>query len=282
MTDLIDDVADQQDAADAPFKGLMAGKRGLIMGVANDRSIAWGIASAIAAQGAELAFTYQNESLKKRVEPLASSVGSTVAVMCDVADDDALDRAFDELGSAWGSIDFVLHAIAYSDKSELKGRYADTTRENFLNTLDISCFSFTNIARRAWPLMTKGGSMLTLSYLGANRTTPNYNVMGVAKAALEASVRYLAADLGEHGIRVNAISAGPMKTLAGSAIADARHTFRFAERNAPLRRNASLDEVGRAGLYLLSDLSTGVTGEIHYVDGGFHTVAIPKPERVEE
>jgi enoyl-[acyl-carrier protein] reductase I len=282
MTDLIDDLADQREAEKAPFKGLMAGKRGLIMGVANDRSIAWGIASAVAGQGAELAFTYQNESLKKRVEPLAGSVGSTLAVMCDVGNDDALDRAFDEIGTAWGGLDFVLHAIAYSDKGELKGRYADTSRENFLNTLDISCFSFTNIARRAWPLMKDGGSMLTLSYLGANRTTPNYNVMGVAKAALEASVRYLAADLGEHGIRVNAISAGPMKTLAGSAIADARHTFRFAEKNAPLKRNASLDEVGRAGLYLLSDLSAGVTGEIHYVDGGFHTVAIPKPDREEE
>ncbi|WP_420406442.1 enoyl-ACP reductase FabI [Nisaea sp.] len=260
----------------------MAGKRGLIMGVANERSIAWGIASAAASQGAELAFTYQNDSLKKRVEPLAASVGSSLAVMCDVGNDSALDRAFDEIGSAWGGLDFVLHAIAYSDKGELKGRYADTSRENFLNTLDISCFSFTNIARRAWPLMKNGGSMLTLSYLGANRTTPNYNVMGVAKAALEASVRYLAADLGEHGIRVNAISAGPMKTLAGSAIADARHTFRFAEKNAPLKRNASLVEVGQAGLYLLSDLSTGVTGEVHYVDGGFHTVAIPKPDREEE
>lgn len=282
MTDLIDDTADQRDAESAPYKGLMAGKRGLIMGVANDRSIAWGIASAVAAQGAQLAFTYQNESLKKRVHPLAESVGSPLAVMCDVADDDALDRAFDEIGTAWGGLDFVLHAIAYSDKGELKGRYADTSRDNFLNTLDISCFSFTNIARRAWPLMKDGGSMLTLSYLGANRTTPNYNVMGVAKAALEASVRYLAADLGEDGIRVNAISAGPMRTLAGSAIADARHTFRFAETNAPLKRNATLNEVGQAGLYLLSDLSAGVTGEIHYVDGGFHTVAIPKPERAAE
>jgi len=282
MTDLIDDLADLSEAEDTPFQGLMAGKRGLIMGVANDRSIAWGIAAAAAAQGAELAFTYQNDSLKKRVEPLAASVGSSLAVMCDVGDDDALDRAFDEIGTAWGSLDFVVHAIAYSDKGELKGRYADTSRENFLNTLDISCFSFTNIARRAWPLMTNGGSMLTLSYLGANRTTPNYNVMGVAKAALEASVRYLAADLGEHGIRVNAISAGPMRTLAGSAIADARHTFRFAEKNAPLKRNASLNEVGQAGLYLLSDLSAGVTGEIHYVDGGFHTVAIPKPDREED
>lgn len=282
MTDLIDDLADQSEAESVPFKGLMAGKRGLVMGVANERSIAWGIASAAASQGAQLAFTYQNESLKKRVEPLAASVGSNVAVMCDVSDDDALDRAFEEIGKTWGGLDFILHAIAYSDKGELKGRYADTSRENFLNTLDISCFSFTNIARRAWPLMTDGGSMLTLSYVGANRTTPNYNVMGVAKAALEASVRYLAADLGEHGIRVNAISAGPMKTLAGSAIADARHTFRFAEKNAPLKRNASLDEVGHAGLYLLSDLSAGVTGEIHYVDGGFHTVAIPKPDREEE
>ena len=278
MADLIDDTADQRDVESEPYKGLMAGKRGVIMGVANDRSIAWGIAAAAASQGAQLAFTYQNESLKKRVYPLAESVGSPLAVMCDVSDDDALDRAFDEIGTAWGGLDFVLHAIAYSDKGELKGRYADTSRDNFLNTLDISCFSFTNIARRAWPLMKDGGSLLTLSYLGANRTTPNYNVMGVAKAALEASVRYLAADLGEHGIRVNAISAGPMKTLAGSAIADARHTFRFAEANAPLNRNASLAEVGHAGLYLLSDLSAGVTGEIHYVDGGFHTVAIPKPE----
>jgi len=257
---------------------IMAGKRGLILGVANEKSIAWGIASAVAAHGAELAFTYQNEPMRKRVEPLAASVGSDLIMPCDVADPDSLDAAVAAVAARWDSIDFAVHAVAYSDKNELKGRYCDTSRTNFLNTLDISCYSFTALAQRLVPLMTAGGSLITLTYLGAERTTPNYNVMGVAKAALEASVRYLAADLGPDGIRVNAISAGPMRTLAGSAIADARYTFRYSESAAPLKRNASLEEVGRTGMYLLSDLSAGVTGEVMHVDGGFHTVAIPRPQ----
>ena len=257
---------------------IMAGKRGLILGVANEKSIAWGIASAVAAHGAELAFTYQNEAMRKRVEPLAASVGSDLIMPCDVADPDSLDAAVAAVAARWERIDFAVHAVAYSDKNELKGRYCDTSRTNFLNTLDISCYSFTALAQRLVPLMTAGGSLITLTYLGAERTTPNYNVMGVAKAALEASVRYLAADLGPDGIRVNAISAGPMRTLAGSAIADARYTFRYSESAAPLKRNASLEEVGRTGLYLLSDLSTGVTGEVMHVDGGFHAVAIPRPQ----
>jgi len=257
---------------------IMAGKRGLILGVANEKSIAWGIASAVAAHGAELAFTYQNEAIKKRVEPLAESVGSSLVMACDVADMASLDAVAAAVAARWGSIDFAVHAVAYSDKAELKGRYCDTSRANFRNTLDISCYSFTALAQRLAPLMTGGGSLLTLTYLGAERSTPNYNVMGVAKAALEASVRYLAVDLGPDGIRVNAISAGPMRTLAGSAIADARYTFRYAENAAPLRRNASLEEVGRAGLYLLSGLSAGVTGEIMHVDGGFHSIAIPRPQ----
>lgn len=262
----------------AQARPIMAGKRGLILGVANDKSIAWGIASAVAGQGAELAFTYQNDAIKRRVEPLAASVGSDLVMQCDVSDADSLDAVVAALAERWGRIDFAVHAVAYSDKNELKGRYSDTSRSNFRNTLDISCFSFTALAQRVAPLMTEGGSLITLTYLGAERTTPNYNVMGVAKAALEASVRYLAVDLGPDGIRVNAISAGPMRTLAGSAIADARYTFRYAENAAPLKRNASLEEVGRAGLYLLSDLSSGVTGEIMHVDGGFHSVAIPRPQ----
>jgi enoyl-[acyl-carrier protein] reductase I len=257
---------------------IMAGRRGLILGVANEKSIAWGIASAVAAHGAQLAFTYQNDAMRKRVEPLAASVGSDLVMPCDVADPASLDAAVAAVAARWDGIDFAVHAVAYSDKNELKGRYCDTSRANFLNTLDISCYSFTALAQRVAPLMTAGGSLITLTYLGAERTTPNYNVMGVAKAALEASVRYLAADLGPDGIRVNAISAGPMRTLAGSAIADARYTFRYSESAAPLKRNASLEEVGRTGLYLLSDLSAGVTGEVMHVDGGFHTVAIPRPQ----
>jgi enoyl-[acyl-carrier protein] reductase I len=257
---------------------IMAGRRGLILGVANEKSIAWGIASAVAAHGAELAFTDQNDAMRKRVEPLAASVGSDLVMPCDVADPASLDAAVAAVAARWDGIDFAVHAVAYSDKNELKRRYCDTSRANFLNTLDISCYSFTALAQRVAPLMTAGGSLITLTYLGAERTTPNYNVMGVAKAALEASVRYLAADLGPDGIRVNAISAGPMRTLAGSAIADARYTFRYSESAAPLKRNASLEEVGRTGLYLLSDLSAGVTGEVMHVDGGFHTVAIPRPQ----
>lgn len=260
--------------------GLLAGKRGLVMGVANEKSLAWGIAKAAANQGAELAFTYQAESFAKRVQPLAESVGSDVLIPCDVSDDADLDRAFDQLKERWDRLDFIVHAVAYSDKSQLKGRYLDTTRENFRHTLSISAYSFTAVAQRAMPMMSEGGSLLTLSYLGAERVTPNYNVMGVAKAALEASVRYMAADLGPHGIRVNALSAGPMRTLAGSAIADARFTFRWSAEQAPLHRNVELEEVGRSGLYLISDLSGGVTGEVHHVDGGYHAVAIPHPSRV--
>ncbi len=265
-------------AHDMSTSGLMAGKKGLIMGVANDKSIAWGIAEALATAGAELAFTYQTEAFSRRVGPLAASVGSDFTLPCDVASEDDLDQVFLALQERWQSLDFIVHAIAYSDKNELKGHYVDTSRENFRNTMDVSCFSFTNVARRAAPLMTAGGSMITLSYLGAERTLPNYNVMGVAKAALEASVRYLAADYGADGIRVNALSAGPMRTLAGSAIGGARYVYRYTERSAPLRRNLALEEVGRAGLYLASDLSSGVTGEIMYVDGGFHAVAIPPAE----
>lgn len=262
----------------ASSTGFMAGRKGLIMGVANDRSIAWGIASAVAAQGAELAFTYQNESIARRVTPLAQSVGSSLVYECNVSDDDQLDRLFEAIGKDWGGLDFVVHAIAYSDKSELKGRYVDTSRENFRNTMDISCFSFTNVARRAAPLMKEGGSMITLSYLGSIRTIPNYNVMGIAKAALEASVRYIATDVGARGIRVNALSPGPMRTLAGSAIADARYVYRYSEANAPLERNIDMKEVGNAALFLLSDLSSGMTGEVHYVDGGLRVVGIPKPK----
>lgn len=260
---------------------IMAGKRGLIIGVANDRSIAWGIAAALAEHGAELAFTYQNESIERRVRPLAESVGADIVLQCDVTDPESLDAVVGQIEERWGGIDFALHAVAYSDKAELKGKYYDTSRANFINTMDVSCYSFTALAQRLAPLMSEGGSLLTLSYLGAERSTPNYNVMGVAKAALEASVRYLAADLGPDGIRVNALSAGPMRTLAGSAIADARYTFRFSENAAPLGRNAALEEVGRTGMYLLSRLSSGVTGEVVHVDGGFHSVAIPHPSRRE-
>jgi enoyl-[acyl-carrier protein] reductase I len=256
---------------------LMAGKRGLIMGVANDHSIAWGIARALRRHGARLAFTYQNETLEKRVRPLAEAVDANLVVPCQAESDASLDSAFATIGREWGGLDFVVHAIAYSDKDELKGRYLDTTRENFLTTLDVSCYSFTATARRAAALMTKGGSLVTLSFLGAERVVPNYNVMGVAKAALEASVRYLASDLGPHGVRVNAISAGPVRTLAGSAIAGAREIFRFAQANAPLRRPVALEDLGGAALYLLSDLSAGVTGEVHHVDSGYHAIAMPAP-----
>jgi enoyl-[acyl-carrier protein] reductase I len=258
----------------------MAGKRGLVMGVANDRSIAWGMAEVLAKQGAELAFTYQGESFERRVRPLAESLGADLVLPCDVDDDGQIEAAFAALAEAWGKLDFVVHALAYSDKEELKGRYLNTTRRNFARTLVISCYSFTAVARRAAALMGEGGSLLTLSYLGAERVTPNYNVMGVAKAALETSVRYLAVDLGDQGVRVNAISAGPMRTLAGSAIADARFVYRWSQTHAPLERNVRLDEVGAAGLYLLSDLSAGVTGEVMHVDGGYNVVGIPSPRRL--
>ena len=260
--------------------GLMAGKRGLIMGVANDHSIAWGIATALHKQGADLAFTYQGSAFERRVRPLADSVGSSIVLPCDVEQESDVAGVFAELGKAWGALDFVVHAIAYSDKEELKGRYLNTSRANFRRTLAISCYSFTAVAREAAPLMSSGGSLITLSYLGAERVTPNYNVMGVAKAALEASVRYLAVDLGADGIRVNAISAGPMRTLAGSAIGDARFVFGWNRDHAPLKRNVLLEEVGSAGLYLASDLSQGVTGEVHYVDGGYNIVGIPPAARV--
>lgn len=257
---------------------LMKGKRGLIMGVANDHSIAWGIAKAVADQGAELAFTYQGDSLKKRVEPLAQSVGSSLLLPCDVEDLASVDAVFAALEKQWGKLDFLVHAIAFSDKNELKGRYADTTRDNFARTMLISCFSFTEIAKRAAPLMVDGGSMVTLTYAGSVRVMPNYNVMGVAKAALEASVRYLANDYGPQNIRVNAISAGPVRTLAGAGIADARLMFNYQKRHAPLRRTVTIEEIGGSGIYLLSDLSTGVTGEIHYVDSGYNIVSMPHPE----
>ena len=254
---------------------LMKGKRGLIMGVANERSIAWGIAKAMSEEGAKLAFSYQGEAFGKRVEPLAASVGSDILVDVDVTDDDSLDACFNTLADKWGSIDFVIHAIAFSDKNELTGRFVNTTRDNFKNSLAISCYSFIDVARRAEPLMPNGGTLLTLTYQGSNRVTPFYNVMGVAKAALEASVRYLATDFGPDNIRVNAISAGPVRTLAGSGVADARQMYNYQKRNSPLRRTVSLDEIGGAGLYLLSDLGSGVTGEIHFVDSGYSTVSMP-------
>ena len=258
----------------ADVSGIMAGKRGLVMGVANERSIAWGISAAAAAQGAELAFTYQGDALKKRVEPLAASIGSSLVMPCDVTDEASMDAIFDELKKTWGSIDFIVHAIAYSDKEELKGEYVDTTRDNFQRTMDISVYSFTALARRAAELMTDGGSMITLTYYGAERVMPHYNVMGVAKAALEASVRYLAVDLGGKNIRVNGLSAGPMKTLAASGIGDFRYILKWNEYNSPLKRNVTLDDVGGAGMYLLSDLSSGVSGETHHVDCGYHVVGM--------
>ena len=253
---------------------LMSGKRGLVMGIANNRSIAWGIAKAAADQGAELAFTYQGDALKKRVEPLAAEAGAKHVLPCDVSDDASVDAVFETLKSSWGTLDFVVHAIAYSNKEELDGRYVDTTADNFTKTLLISCYSFTAIARRAEKLMSNGGSLLTLTYYGAEKVMPHYNVMGVAKAALEASVRYLAEDLGRQKIRVNAISAGPIKTLAASGIADFRYILKWNEYNSPLRRTVSIEDVGGAGLYLLSDLSRGVTGEVHHVDAGYHVVGM--------
>ena len=253
---------------------LMAGRRGLIMGIANDHSIAWGIAETLHRHGAELALTYQGEAFARRVEPLAEALGANMLLPCDVSEPDSLDAVFDALKDGWGGLDFVLHAIAFSDKEELKGRYVDTSRDNFLKTLDISCFSFTAVAQRAAPLMGNRGSLVTLTYSGAERVMPNYNVMGVAKAALEASVRYLASDLGEQGVRVNAISAGPMRTLAGSAIASARQVYKWQGEHSALRRNVSLDDLGGAGLYLLSDLSASVTGEVLYVDAGYNVVGM--------
>ena len=253
---------------------LMHGKRGLIMGVANERSIAWGIAKTVHAHGAELAFTYQGEALEKRVRPLAAGINSDVVLPCDVAAPETLDALFRALAERWGRLDFVVHAVAYSDKEELKGRYIDTTPDNFARTMNISCYSFTDVCRRAAALMPDGGSLLTLSYFGAERVMPHYNVMGVAKAALEASVRYLAEDLGKHRVRVNALSAGPMKTLASSAIGDFRYILKWNEYNSPLRRNVTLDDIGGAGLYLLSGLSSGVTGEIHHVDCGYNIVGM--------
>ncbi|WP_350335809.1 enoyl-ACP reductase FabI [Coralliovum pocilloporae] len=256
--------------------GLMQGKRGLIMGVANDHSIAWGIAKALADQGAELAFTYQGEAFGKRVKPLAESVGSDLLLPCDVEDTETVDAVFDALKARWDSIDFLVHAVAFSDKRELKGKYADTTRDNFTRTMVISCFSFTEIAKRAAEMMPNGGSLVTLTYGGSTRVMPNYNVMGVAKAALESSVRYLAMDYGDQGIRVNAISAGPIRTLAGAGIGDARQMFNYQKRNSPLARTVSIEEVGGAGLYLMSDLSSGVTGEVHFVDSGYNIVSMPR------
>ena len=258
---------------------LMEGKHGLVMGVANDRSIAWGVAAELHKAGAELALSYQGEVFASRAKPLADSLGATLARPCDVEDRASLDRLFAELERTFGRLDFVVHAVAYADRDGLKGRYLDTTPENFRRSLDISCFSFTEVARRAEALMSGGGSLLTLSYLGARRVVPAYNVMGVAKAALEASVKYLAADLGPKAIRVNAISAGPVKTLAGSAIAGARQIYRASEVSAPLRRNPGPEEIGRAAVYLSSDLARAVTGEIHYVDGGFHAIGMPGVER---
>lgn len=253
---------------------IMAGKRGLIMGVANDRSIAWGIAKACHDHGAELAFTYQGEALEKRVRPLAESVGSDIVVPCDVTDDASIDATFKAIRDKWGKLDFVVHAIAFSDKNELDGLYLNTSRPNFVRTMDISVYSFTAVAQRAVPLMTNGGSLLTLTYFGAEKVMPHYNVMGVAKAALEASVRYLAADLGRDNIRVNAISAGPIKTLAASGIGDFRYILRWNELNSPLKRNVTIEDVGNSGLYLLSDLGAGVTGEVMHVDAGYHAVGM--------
>jgi enoyl-[acyl-carrier protein] reductase I len=261
-----------------PTGDLMKGRRGLIMGVANDRSIAWGITRQLHAQGAEIAFTFQGEALEKRVRPLAESIGSDIILPCDVSNMDSVDATFDVLEKRWGKLDFVVHAIAYSDKDELTGKYVDTTRQNFLNSLDISCYSFTAVCKRAYPMMKDGGSLLTLSYLGAERVMPHYNVMGVAKAALEASVRYLAADLGEYGVRVNGISAGPIKTLAASGIGDFRYILKWNEYNSPLKRNTTIEEVGGSALYLLSDLGRGTTGEIIHVDCGYHVVGMKRAD----
>jgi enoyl-[acyl-carrier protein] reductase I len=261
---------------------LMQGKRGLIMGVANDHSIAWGIARTLAAHGATLAFTYQGEALGRRVKPLAESVGSKLIMPCDVEDIASVDAVFAEIEKQWGTLDFYVHAIGFSDKNELKGRYADTSRDNFSRTMMISCFSFTEGAKRAARLMPNGGALLTLTFNGSERTMPNYNVMGLAKAALEASVRYLAVDFGRERIRVNAISAGPIRTLAGAGIGDARAMFAFQQKHSPLGRGVTLDELGGAALYLLSDLSTGVTGEIHFVDSGYNVISMPHPDALKD
>ena len=261
---------------------IMAGKRGLVMGVANDRSIAWGIARILAGQGAELAFTYQGGAFGRRAVPLAQSLGSKIIEECNVLDLPSVDNVFDKIKKEWGSLDFVVHALAFSDPRELAGRYADTTRENFTSTMVISCFSFTEVAKRAADLMPNGGSLITLSYGGATRWVPSYNVMGVAKAALEASVRYLAADLGPQGIRVNALSAGPMRTLSGAGVGDARVIFNFQKENSPLKRTPTLDEVGGSALYLLSPMSGAVTGEVHFVDCGYNTVSMPSLQSLKE
>ena len=256
------------------MNGLMAGKRGLIMGLANDRSLAWGIAKALHSQGAQMAFSYQGESLEKRVRPLAAELGSDLLIDCDVADMAALDAAFGQLEKSWGGLDFVVHAIGFSDKNELRGNYVDTSLDNFLMTMNISVYSFTAVARRARAMMPNGGSLLTLTYYGAEKVIPHYNVMGVAKSALETSVKYLAMDLGPENIRVNAVSAGPIKTLAASGIGDFRYIMRWNEYNSPLRRNVTIEDVGGAGLYLLSDLAAGVTGEIHHVDAGYNVIGM--------
>ncbi len=262
--------------------GILSGRRGLVMGVANDRSIAWGIARQASEQGAELAFTYQGEALEKRVRPLAESVNASLIEPCDVTDASSMDALFGKIGQTWDRLDFIVHAVAFSDKAELQGRYVNTSRDNFLRTMDISCFSFTDVCRRAAPMMTDGGAMVTLSYYGAEQVVPHYNVMGVAKAALEASVRYLAVDLGRDNIRVNALSAGPIKTLAASGIGDFRYILKWNELNAPMHRNVTIDDVGRAGLYLVSNLSSGVTGEVHHVDCGYHVVGMMAPESAQE
>ena len=264
--------------AAVPVGTLMAGKRGVVMGVANDRSIAWGIAQSVAAQGAELCFTYQGDALEKRVRPLAEQIGSRLVLPCDVTDDASVDAVFDQVKAEWGGLDFLVHAIGFADKQFLRGRYMDTPRDAFLQAMDISVYSFVSVAQRAVPLMKPGGTLLTMSYLGAERVTPHYNVMGVAKAALEASVRYMSADLGKAGIRVNGISAGPIKTLAASGIGDFRYILKWNQYNAPLERNVTIEDVGGAGLYLLSSLSSGVTGEIHHVDCGYHIVGMKNPD----
>ena len=269
-----------QDTPDATVlcSNIMAGRRGLVLGVANDHSIAWGIARTLSQHGADIAFTYQNDAIAKRVTPLAASLGSTLVLPCEVEDQASIDSVFQRLKAEWGGLDFVVHAVAYSDKDELKGKYLNTSRDNFLRTMDVSCYSFTALARAAADMMGEGGSLITLTYTGSTRVMPNYNVMGVAKAALEASVRYLAANLGPQGIRVNAISAGPMRTLAGSAIGGARHVYKWNQRHAPLKRTVRLEDVGGAALYLLSDLSAGVTGEVHHVDSGYNIIGLPNPE----
>jgi enoyl-[acyl-carrier protein] reductase I len=277
ISDTPEDVIDERSMK----SGLMSGKRGLVMGVANDHSIAWGIAKVLAAEGAELAFTFQNDALGKRVAPLAEELGSAERLYrCDVEDLASVETMFSALLSAWSSLDFLVHCIGFSDRNELRGRYADTSRENFVRTMVISAFSFTELAKRAATMMPAGGAMLTLTFGGSTRVVPNYNVMGVAKAALEASVRYLAADFGPENIRVNAISAGPIRTLAGAGIGDARFMFNFQRAHSPLRRTVTIDNVGGAALYLLSDLSAGVTGEVHFVDAGYNIISVPRPEDI--